>query len=183
MIKKKARPKPFFKKKIRPSTFILFSLALIAALLLFRKIAIYLLLTLFTSTFVYANYYIKLPFDISPVLFLSLIISSEYGFVFAVFFIIASGIIPMVMAGGSFDHTTLFYLSLIIGINLLNSHLVQYPFMIVAIPLVILHHILGAVGSISFGTLLQKEILNLITQIIKDLFYILSFSKIVLGFF
>jgi hypothetical protein len=97
---------------------------------------------------------------------------------YAIFFIFVSGILPMVFAGGRFDHTTLFYLFLIIGVNLVLS-LVNFSF-IMAFSLMIVHHIVALLGSISFGNNPHKEFLNLIVKVVVDSTYI-GASGIILG--
>jgi hypothetical protein len=169
--------KAFFRQRLSITNFVLFSLLLILLIILFRKIAVFFLITLIVSIFTYLNYYIRLPFDVSPVLFMSLIVSRQYSLWLAFVFIIASGIVPMMMAGGSFDFTTLFYLSLIVFISYLSSLLKIYPFLLVAIPLILAHHIIAAVGSIGFGINPQKEVINLMTKVTVDLLYILGFSS------
>ncbi|MBT7391888.1 hypothetical protein HN827_03600 [archaeon] len=148
-------------------------------IIVFRKISIFFILTLIVSTFTYINYYIKLPIDISPVIFLSLVFSRDIGIFGAIMFIIASGIIPMVLAGGSFDHTTLFYLTLIILINYASLFFLKLPFLYIAFSLIILHHVIAFFGSISFGTPKHKEMINLIVKIFVDSFYILTFSEFI----
>ncbi len=171
----------FLKKRFNISYLLLFFIILIISMLLFRKITIYLLFLLVTATFTYLNYYIRLPFDLSPVLFLSLIISREYSFLFSVIFILLSGILPMILAGGSFDHTTIFYLSLIIIINLVNSILVFLPYYILIVSLIIAHHIIAFFGSISFGNNPHKELFNLIMKITIDMIYIFSFYNLLIS--
>ncbi|MBN2368689.1 hypothetical protein JXC34_06720 [Candidatus Woesearchaeota archaeon] len=183
MKKQQKESKAFFRKRLNPSTFILFALLIILFMIFFRKIAIFFVLTFLTSVFVYLNYYIKLPFDVSPVLFLSLIISREYSFLLGFLFIISSGIVPMVIAGGSFDHTTLFYLSIIILVNFMSAKMAVYPMLVVLIPLIILHHIVTLFGGINLlGMPAHKEIANFFTHIAVDCFYIFSFSSLIIGF-
>ena len=163
-------------KKVNIRTFLIFLILLLIMIGFFRRWAIFFIITLAVSVFVYVNYYIKLPFDISPVLFLSLVITREYGFLASFVFIIVSGIFPMVMAGGSFDHTTLFYLSLIFGINFVSGFFTGFPYIIVFIAFAVLHHVIALIGSLSFGNNPYKEFMNLITKIIVDVFYIFTFS-------
>jgi hypothetical protein len=159
-----------------------FALLIFCLLLLFKKATIFFILTLIVATLTYFNYYIKLPFDISPVLFISLIISREYSFLLAAIFIIISGIIPMIMAGGSFDLTTIFYSSLILIVNLVNSFLVHTSILPVFIILSILDHILGTIGGLLFfGSNPTKELVNLLLQIIVDVLYIISFSSLLVS--
>ncbi|MBD3202790.1 hypothetical protein GF327_00715 [Candidatus Woesearchaeota archaeon] len=170
--------KVFLKKQFKISNFILLLTLLIVSMILIRKITMFFVLTLIASVIVYFNYYIRLPFDLSPVLFFSLVITREFSFIFSAVFIIISGIIPMILAGGTFDHTTIFYTSLIIGINYLSSFFLSNNFIITAILISVLHHVIAAIGSIIFGTDPRKEIINLGTKILVDLFYILSFSEL-----
>ncbi|MFH0874645.1 MAG: hypothetical protein V1859_01820 [archaeon] len=173
--------KEFFKKRFSISYALIFAIILILLILFFRKTAIYFILVLLTSAFVYLNYYIHLPFDLSPVLFLSLIITREYNFFMSILYIFVAGILPMVFAGGSFDHTTIFYLSIIIAVNFISIFFISVSFIIAALILIIIHHIICAFGSISFGTNPAKEVVNMITKIAVDGFYILNFSVIVIS--
>ena len=169
--------KVFLKKKFNIVNFVILGLIIILLMLIFKKISVYFMLTFFTAFFTYVNYYVKLPFDISPVLFLSLIISREYSFILSAVFIILSGIIPMILAGGSFDHTTLFYLSIILVVCFMSSLLTRYPLYIVMIPLIILHHIIAYIGSVNFGSSPWKEFLNLLIKLGIDSFYLFTFGK------
>ena len=168
-----------FKKKFKPSNFILFLLIIIVSFLLFRDFVMFILILFLVSIFVYFNYHIKLPFDISPVLVVSLIISNEYGIWYSVTFIIVSGIIPMILAGGSFDYTTLFYLSLILLINYVYMFFTQYSFLFIAFPLIVLHHFIAMIGGIFFGINKQKEIINFILKLTIDNTYLIVFSRII----
>jgi hypothetical protein len=173
--------KSFLKRKFNISYFAIFSLILVIFMILFRKAFIYLLFTLLAALFVYLNYYIRLPFDVSPILFLSLVISRQYSFLLAIIFIFVAGILPMVFAGGSFDHTTIFYLTLIIMINLTNTFLKVFPFVYIFIGLAILHHILAFFGSMSFGNNPHKELVNLGIKVMVDCFYVLTLGGFVIG--
>lgn len=169
------------KNRFSPKNIGLAFIILIVLFILFRKLTMFFLITLFVAAFTYMNYYIRFPFDVSPVLFLSLIISYEYNFWFSALFIIAAGVVPMVMAGGSFDHTTVFYVSVRLLVNLLNS-IHNYPFILSALILSILDHALGLIGGVTvLGANPGKEITNFFLQIIVDLFYIISFSTIIIG--
>lgn len=170
--------KIFFKKKFKPSTYIMFLIIIVLLFLLFRSFAVYLFLIFCVSVIVYINYVFKLPFDLSPVLVISLIISRNYGFFHTIIFVVLSGIVPMILAGGSFDHTTLFYFSLIVAINLISTFFTQFLFLIVAFLLIIIHHFIAMVGSIFFGTNKQKEIFNFILKLVIDSTYLLMFYKI-----
>ncbi|MEM4397722.1 MAG: hypothetical protein QW757_03820 [Candidatus Woesearchaeota archaeon] len=145
-----------------------------------RKIGMFLFLTIITAIFTYVNYYVKFPFDLSPVLFLSLVISREYNFLFSIAFIILTGIIPMIFAGGSFDHTTLFYLSIIFLVNYVNTKLKFLNFIVAFLILIFLHHILAFFGSLSFGNNPKKEFINLILKIFVDFNYVVLFGSLVM---
>ncbi|MFH2020372.1 MAG: hypothetical protein ABIJ34_03095 [archaeon] len=172
---------PIFKKKIKFTRFLLFILILVFLILILRKAAIYIFFTIITGLFVYLNYHIRFPIDLSPVLFFSLIISREYSFWLSVIFIILSGIIPMIFAGGTFDHTTLFYAALVVFINFISSILSKQPLLYVLIPLIIIHHIIAGIGSITFGTNPYKELINFFSKIGIDLFYLTTLSDLVIG--
>ncbi|MEM3374551.1 MAG: hypothetical protein QXE31_05005 [Candidatus Woesearchaeota archaeon] len=141
----------------------------------------FLFLTIITAIFTYVNYYVKFPFDLSPVLFLSLVISREYNFLFSIAFIILTGIIPMIFAGGSFDHTTLFYLSIIFLVNYVNTKLKFLNFIVAFLILIFLHHILAFFGSLSFGNNPKKEFINLILKIFVDFNYVVLFGSLVIS--
>ena len=163
------------KKEIKPSNFVLFLLLIIVSLLLIREFVIYIITIFLVSIFVYFNYHIKLPFDISPVLVISLIISRNYGFVYSFVFIIVSGIIPMILAGGSFDHTTLFYVSLIFLINYI-SILVKVQFLLIAFSLILIHHLIALFVGFYFGISKQKEMINFVIKMIVDGLYLFIFQ-------
>lgn len=168
------------KKEFNINYFLLFSLFLIILMIIFRKIGMFLFLSIITAIFTYVNYHIKFPFDLSPVLFLSLVISREYNFTFSIAFIILTGIFPMILAGGSFDHTTLFYLSLIIVVNYINTNIAFLNHKIAFLILIVIHHIIALIGSLSFGNEPKKEFINLIIKIFIDTNYTLLLSGIII---
>ncbi|MEM2131203.1 MAG: hypothetical protein QXR96_01640 [Candidatus Woesearchaeota archaeon] len=146
-----------------------------------RKIAMFFFLTIITAIFTYVNYYIKFPFDLSPVLFLSLVISREYSFLFSIAFILITGILPMVFAGGSFDHTTIFYLSIIFLVNFINTKIIFLNHIVAFLILIFAHHIIAFFCSLIFGNTPKKEFINLVLKIIVDFNYVLLFGNIVIG--
>ncbi|MEM4397967.1 MAG: hypothetical protein QW757_05085 [Candidatus Woesearchaeota archaeon] len=170
-----------FRKNFSINYFLLFSIILIILMIFLRKIAIFLFFTIITAIFTYINYHIKFPFDLSPVLFLSLIISREYSFLFSIAFIIVTGIVPMVFAGGSFDHTTLFYLSIIFLVNFVNTKIRFLNPIIAFLVLILAHHIMAFFGSLSFGNNPKKEFINLFLKIFVDFNYVMLFCNIVIG--
>lgn len=166
-----------FKKEFSINYFLVFSIFIFLMMFFLRKIAIYLLLVFLTAVFTYINYHIKFPFDISPVLFLSLVISKEYNLLFSILFIFLSGVLPMIFAGGSFDHTTIFYLSIIFLVNFLNTKFIFFDKITTFFILIFIHHIFAFLGSLLFGNDLKKEFINLVLKIIIDFNYVFLFGN------
>jgi hypothetical protein len=170
-----------FRHRFKLRSFLLIALLFFLGVFMFRKIAGFLLISLIVMVITYFNYSFKLPFDITPVLFVSLILSREYNLVYSIIFLMIAGIIPMVLTGGSFDHTTLFYLSVRIIVNFINTYLLSFPAMPVLIIMAILDHLIGTIGSVSlFGANFSKEIINFLLQTIVDVIYITSFSALLI---
>ena len=170
------KTKPIFKKKSLLSNYLIFFLIFFISVLILRKFTLFLFITIIVSMFTYFNYHIKLPFDLSPVLFFSLFFSREYSLFHSFFFIIFSGIIPMILAGGSFDVTTLYYFCIRFSVNFLNVYLRSFVAIPVYIFMFLLDHFFGSLGAVFlFSSNPIKEFLNLIVQIITDLFYLFAF--------
>lgn len=169
---------PLFKHKFKLSNFLLFTLLFFTGIILFRKITMFFVISLIVAIFTYFNYSIKLPFDLSPVLVISLIISRQYSLIYSIIFIIISGILPMIFAGGSFDQTTLYYVSIRILVNFVNTILKPIPAIPVLIAMSITDHLLGTIGSITlFGANISKELINIVLQTLVDIIYIFSLSS------
>ncbi|NTV24065.1 MAG: hypothetical protein HGA85_06890 [Nanoarchaeota archaeon] len=169
----------FFRRRFRLTNFLAFMVIFLIGMILFRRIAVFFIISLVVAVSTYFIYSVKLPFDLSPVLFVSLIISRQYSVMPAAVFIAISGIIPMILAGGSFDHTTLFYVSVRILVNFINTFLKPFPIVPVLIGMSFLDHLLGTVGSVSlFGANPAKEMTNIVLQTSVDIIYILSLSSL-----
>jgi hypothetical protein len=172
----------FRKGNARLRNILFVGLALLGLMFVMKDLLFFLALCTIVALMTYFNYSFRLPFDLSPVLVMSLVVSREYGMLYSIAFIIVSGIIPMIFAGGSFDHTTLFYTAVLVLVNIINSMLPALPHIPLFIGLSLLNHIVGSIGSVSFfGANLAKEALNLALQMLVDLFYIFTFSAFALA--
>jgi hypothetical protein len=124
----------------------------------------------------YSNYIYRLPFDISPVVVSSFLVARFYGILPAAAMIAIAGIAPMMIAGGLFDHTTIFY----VGVNLIFCFIctktVFLPLIFIYL-LVIANHLVSLVGGIYLGTSPMKEIINLIIKLVLDGSYYFVLEK------
>ncbi len=148
---------------------------------LFRKIMIFFALSLITSIIVFFIYKMHFPFDLSPVLVFALIIARTHGAWFSIAFIIIAGIVPMLIAGGSFDHTTLFYTTIFIIPSFIVTLFPLVPFVPLAMALMLLEHITGSGFAILNGTFAPKEIVNFFAEVSIDCIYISLFSGLLIS--
>lgn len=155
---------------------VLFGVAVLSILLIIKmsKFMIFLGLTIISGIIVFVNYYTELPLDISPVFFLSIIITSTYGFHYTIPFVLLAGFIPSVVSRGiGFD--CFMYL----GVNLLvNFIFTSFSFNSIVIGGIIFSFVYGlltsAMSAMS-GSPAEKEFFfGALTFIIN----ILYFSKI-----
>lgn len=153
-----------------------FAIVLLIGIILFRKLTTFFLLTLVTSVIVFYIYHMKFPFDLSPVLIFSFVLTRTHGIWFSIAFLILAGIVPMLIAGGTFDFGTLVYTILFIIPNIVLSFLPNSNFMLTATILMLCEHISGSLFAVFNGVPAPKEIVNFIAESAVDWFYIFLFS-------
>ncbi len=74
------------------------------------KIALYLVFTIVSCVFTYVLSVNRSPIDISPIFFLMVLISVEYGFFYAVLFVITTTFLPVFFGGGDLEPGTFLFL-------------------------------------------------------------------------
>jgi len=141
------------------------------------KLWIFLGLCLVSGTIVFINYYTKLPFDISPVFFLSILFTSTYGFGYTVVFAFVAGFIPSIISGKGLDFDAFMYLGLNLLMNFLSLQLQALNILTRGVVLSIVYSLLAAFMSVFMGSSTSKEMLSMVLTIIVNLFYFLKLTN------
>jgi len=157
--------------------FFVLALIILSTLLIIKtqRILIFLALTLISGIICFLNYSTKLPFDITPIFFLSIIITNTYGFGYTVLFVILSGFIPSVLSGGEASMDSFMYLIVNLIVNLLSIQFLGNNIVFGGIVFSVIYSILVGIGSCITGEIIQKEIFSVILTIIVNVLY---FSKL-----
>lgn len=142
------------------------------------KIVTFLVLCVICGIMVFINYVMGIPFDFTPVFFLSIIITSTLGVGLSIVFIIVGGIIPTVIAGGKIDVSYLVFLTLLILLNLFSSSFSNI--MVGGIILAFIYSVVGGVISIGLGDPVFKQVPSMIVNIIINTLYFYKFSEMVI---
>ncbi len=164
-------------KLLQKKYFLLLGLIILSILIIIKtqKILIFLALTLISGIICFFNYSMRLPFDITPVFFLSIIITNTYGFGYTVLFVILSGFIPSILSGGEASMSSIMYLVVNLLVNLLSIPLLGSNIVLGGIILSVVYSVLAGIGSAVTGENIQKEIFSVILTIIVNVLY---FSKL-----
>jgi hypothetical protein len=104
--------------RMKPLVFILLLAALLAVGIFMRKVVIYPVLCAVAIGLAYVNYYSRLPIDITPIFFFSVIITFNYGFLLSALFVLVAGVLPRFLAGADMSFDGVFYIFLNLLTNL-----------------------------------------------------------------
>jgi len=164
--------------------FLLLALIILSVLIIIKtqKILIFLALTLISGIICFLNYSTKLPFDITPIFFLSILITNMYGFGYTVLFVILSGLIPSVISGGEASMDSFMYLGVNLLVNLLSIQFLGNNIVFGGIILSVVYSILVGIGSCITGGVIQKEIFSVVLAIIVNVLYFSKLAVVIITF-
>lgn len=145
-----------------------------------QKILIFLVLTLISGIICFVNYRTGLPFDFSPVFFLSIIITSTYGFGYTFLFVILSGFIPSILFGKGPDFNSFMCLSLNLLMNLLWIGFSGFNIISGGVIFSIIYSVLAASASIFVEGNVGKEVVSMVITILVNVFYFLKLGTVLI---
>jgi hypothetical protein len=113
------------KNLIKDSWMKILLLSLVVIVLAFEMRSVFAFIVITAVSFIF-NYYqnrFRLPFDLSPMVFFSTIVAVKMGFIPMIAFLVISGIIPTLMAGGEISLNTFVFMAHIILLNVMIAGL------------------------------------------------------------
>jgi hypothetical protein len=102
------------------ATFIALTAILTAAFFLMREILFFNLLLIVSILINYYQVRLRLPFDVSPSLVFTIIVSMRLGFVYGLVFLFLGSVAPGIAVSG-FNHITFIFVCLAAGISYISS--------------------------------------------------------------
>ena len=142
-----------------------------------KELFLFLILTAISFVISYFINRIRLPFDISPVPFLSVLISLKMGFVPMVMFVIIGSILPSVISGAEISANLIIYLLHLLVLNLFIVVLNPVLMILVFAYPVLLGISLVSVNIISNAELVKRYSIPLVAVIV-NLAYFINFGGI-----
>ena len=149
--------------------------------LFFKKFLLYLAFCAVAITITYINYYLRIPVDLTPIFFLSVIISFGYGFFYSMLFVIIVSLPPKIFSGADFGIQNIVYVIINIMVNLFLVSVWPSNIILFGIIGAVVYCLMSAVISGIIKGEIEKELLVSIINIGINLFYFLNFSSFLLG--
>jgi len=159
-----------------------FLLPIVSIVLLFllKDFVIFLMLCIACGVIVFLNYFIKFPFDFTPIFFLSFIITLTYGYGFFVLFVVLAGFVPTIISAGEIDIDYFVFMALLFLLNIIPSLMNDYN-MLIGVVLVTTYSIIGGLISIGLGKSPSKQIISILFIIFVNVFYFLEIGPILIN--
>lgn len=172
------------KRKFRgnPLYTILLVVIFLALGLLLKKFLLFLVLTAITIAITYFNYYTRIPIDLTPIFFLSVIISFSYGLLFSVLFVLIVSLPPKLFSGSDFGVKSIFYIIINIIVNFVLVSISPGNIILFGIVGSVVYHLMSATLAGLMEGEIVKELLVSVINIGVSLFYFMNFGLILLRF-
>jgi hypothetical protein len=164
------------RRRVSPLYLALLLALLLLAGFLFRRLVVYLVLVAVTSVITYASYYARIPVDLTPIFFLSVVISFSYGLAYSVLFVILCSLPAKLASGSGFGLDSIFYVFMNI--------LVNFVLLSISPANIVLYGFLGSVAYFTFSGLfsgmvnneIEKEIFVAVINVGVSFFYFMNFA-------
>lgn len=151
----------------------------IIGLLLFRNFIIFTIFLVGTGVLNFVQSRMELPFDLTPSMALLILFSIKLGFLEGMIFLILGAIIPGIVGGG-FNHMTLFFFLLAMGISYIGSLVLISNLRIYGIILIVIQSIFGYM-IIKLFSVDPTDILSVFLGLFVNIGYFLVLSELLVG--
>ena len=144
------------------------------------KFLIFLGLILISGIILFVNYQTELHFDISPVFFLSIVITSIYGFHYTIMFVLLAGFIPSMISRGP-DLSIFMYLGVNLLVNLVSMYFPGLSIVYRGIILSFVYSVLVGIISTAMEEELGKEVFSMVLTILVNVFYFWKLATLIIA--
>ncbi len=141
------------------------------------QIAIFIALSVVCFLAVFFLQRLRMPFDITPVFVLSLLVCREFGLLWSFLFVIVAGVVPTFIGGGSFDVGSLLYMSAHALALFAATLLLGFPFFFSSLALLVGYHMISFFIGMLISQNRAKEFVNLAIKLAVDTAYVALISR------
>ncbi|MAG15821.1 hypothetical protein CMO88_02055 [Candidatus Woesearchaeota archaeon] len=164
------------KRIVRNSSYLLF---FSLALFLLKDILFLILLTAATGIVAFIINRLRVPFDLSPIFFGSVIIMHFYGVWHVMLFLLFASIIPSVLAGSVIDFISILSLVSILLVSFLVAvTTLNFPYVLI---LIVLYAVVASLITFALSNELGKALATFIVLLSVNIAYFIALSKPILA--